>query len=326
MESIHNASWAAPFPSCSSIADVSGLDLPDIFNEQAWAETNQYAARFIPSAALANHYTLPEGTFHPVFLSEGGLLFHPQCGQDQHDMVLWPQYVHPADAHKSTTQPLPRMSYDTCSSLRQTTILTSAEDRTIQLSGPQPLPTIGRSCQLRRRAQPKGTPVSVLSSTDPSSIPNNHRLCLAPREVLQAENCAGKRNMRHMSMAPPIKIARNSNPAFAHHLLCVHTRWRRGLCGDAKGRLSARRGRKKGLFKRPCVNGSKPGGCDTTRDKRNANLVHENRVVLSIQEEQFTSDTLEDGMVGYPHAALPSVEVAGSVAASRNNEIRTSIQ
>ncbi|KAK7928869.1 hypothetical protein PG985_005867 [Apiospora marii] len=188
MESIHNASWAAPFPSCSSIADFSGLDLPDIFNEQAWAKTNQYAARFIPSAALANHYTLPEGTIHPVFLSDGGLLFNPQCGQDQHDMVLWPQYVHPADAHKSTTQPLPRMSYDTCSSSRQTTILTSAEDRTIQLSGPQPLPTIGRSCQPRRRAQPKRTPVSVLSSTDPLSTPNNHRLCSAPREVLQAEN------------------------------------------------------------------------------------------------------------------------------------------
>ena len=63
MELIHGMSWTDPFPLCSSIADLSGLGLPEILNEQACATITQYTAPFIPSAAPNNHYTLPEVSF-----------------------------------------------------------------------------------------------------------------------------------------------------------------------------------------------------------------------------------------------------------------------
>ncbi|KAK8002220.1 hypothetical protein PG989_001939 [Apiospora arundinis] len=55
--------------------------------------------------------------------------------------------------------------------------------------------------------------------------------------------------------------------------------------------MSQRR-RKKGLSKRPSVNGSKRDGHSTTRDKQNVNLIHENRIVLSTQEKRLVGGTL----------------------------------
>ncbi|KAK8012220.1 transporter [Apiospora arundinis] len=55
---------------------------------------------------------------------------------------------------------------------------------------------------------------------------------------------------------------------------------------------NAQRRRKKGLSKRPSVNGSKRDGHSTTRDKQNVNLIHENRIVLSTQEKRLVGGTL----------------------------------
>jgi hypothetical protein len=84
------------------------------------------------------------------------------------------------------------MSYGACSS-QQTTIDASSEYSTSRLSRPEPVPAVGSSRHSRQRAHPKRTPVSALSSNDPSSTSNNRRLYSAPQErVLQVENAPWK--------------------------------------------------------------------------------------------------------------------------------------
>ncbi|KAK8009805.1 homoserine dehydrogenase [Apiospora arundinis] len=91
----------------------------------------------------------------------------------------------------------------------------------VPTSRPEPVPAVGSSRHSRQRAHPKRTPVSALSSNDPSSTSNKRRLCSAPQErVLQVENAPGKRGMGHIKTAPSNKIAPNRKPVF-EQLLCV---------------------------------------------------------------------------------------------------------